>query len=130
MSDEGAIILSVIVLGLNLAWLIPFIVYMRRRGRQLDANIALRRRLLETGRDAKAVVTKVTETSPAFNKVPHLDFILRVQPGGGAPFEAKARGFFRQIDFGRLHEGCEVEVKFDPNDRSTVAVVGDELRRG
>jgi hypothetical protein len=123
MSGVGDAIFITVVLGLNAAWLIPVVRMLRRNA----AKRAHRQRLLATGRSAPAVVLTVQEVGPYYNRIPHLSFTLRVEPEGEPSFPATALGFFRMIDYPRLQPGGRVEVRFDPADRSIVAVVGETM---
>ncbi len=118
---------ALVVILVNLAWFVPFVVIMIGRARAQSRRRDHRRRLLQTGELAPAVILEVTETGPWYSGVPHLSFKLRVEPREGPPFEATALGFFRQLDFARLQPGGRVEVRFDPSDRAQVAVEGDKL---
>lgn len=113
---------QVAVIALNLAWLIPLILYFRRANKARDE----RRRILETGVPAEAEILKVDEVGPYYSRVPHLLFALRVHVDPRTVFETTAKGFFRQLDYPRLQPGMRVEVRFDPATRA-VAVVGDKL---
>ena len=128
MSNEGAAILTFAVVGMNLAWLVPFVYVMRKQSKKEDESRAVRKRILESGHPAHAVVVSVAESGPSYNRVPHLDFTLQVEPTNEPAFRSSARGFFRMIDFARMQPGSRIEVRFDPADRSTVAIVGDLLR--
>lgn len=118
---------SIVILVFTALWLIPLLIFLARKGMSAGKDRDRRRRILETGRPATAIVLSVSEVGPYYSRVPHLSFRLRVTPPGEPPFEARARGFFHTIDFPRLQPQAQVEVRFDPADRSAVAVVGDRL---
>lgn len=120
--DTGAIA----VIAVNVAWLVPFIYFMSRNAIRANKNRDERRRILETGIPGEASIVKVEETGPYYSRTPHLVFDLRVHVDGQPPFDATAKGFFRQLDYPRLQPGMRVEVRFDPATRA-VAVVGDRL---
>jgi hypothetical protein len=117
-----------VLLAVNALWLVPFTVSMGKKGLAARRNREQRRqRLLATGLPATAVVVQVAETGPYYDRTPHLSFRLRVKAADGPDFEASAKGFFRRSDYPRLQPGAEVEVRFAPDDRRIVAVVGDQL---
>lgn len=118
---------DLVLVAVNLAWIVPFIVIMAKKGAAARKDRDHRRMLLETGHAAPAVVLKVTEVGPWYGKVPHLAFELRVEPEGEPPFPSSAKGFFRQIDYPRLQPGSRVEVRYAPADRARCAVHGDRL---
>lgn len=118
---------TIVLIVVNVLWLVPAALILLKLVKKQRRNVELRRHLLETGRSAPAVVVKVEETGPTYGRVPHLAFVVRVEPPGEPPFEANARAFFRMIDFPRVQVGAPIEVRFDPSDRSTVAIVGDTL---
>lgn len=117
---------GIVVIALNVAWLVPFIYFMVRMVRRAAKDRNERARILETGIPASAAILRTDETGPYYNRVPHLVLELRVEVPGQPPFDATAKGFFRQIDYPRLQPGLRVDVRFDPATRQ-VAVVGDQL---
>jgi hypothetical protein len=119
--------LTILLIALNLVWIIPFAVFVTRSGRAQKRSREQRRRLLEAGQGASATVLELKESGPYYGRVPHLDLRVRVEPPGEPSFEASARGFFQLTDFARLQPGSRIEVRFSPDDRSKVAVVGDLL---
>lgn len=118
---------SIVVIVINLLWLIPMIIYFIRSGMRESKNVAFRKHLLETGQVATAKIVNVKQAGPYYSKVPHLEFELEVTGKGGERFRAGARGFFQMIDFPRLQPGMVVEVRYDPNAKDVVGVVGDTL---
>ncbi|MBS2012729.1 MAG: hypothetical protein JST00_07580 [Deltaproteobacteria bacterium] len=117
---------SIVVIGLNVAWLVPFVYFMGRMMRRAAKERDERAAILATGIPAEAGIVKVNEVGPYYKRVPHLVLSLRVHMEGQAPFDATVKGFFRQIDFPRFQPGARVEVRVDPATRR-VAVVGDQL---
>ena len=116
---------SVVLIVVNLAWLIPFIYFMVRMTTRANADRDRRRRVLETGKPARAEILKVEQVGPYYSRVPHLLFRLRIE---GAPtFETTAKGFFSQLQYPQLQAGMRIDVKYDPADQTSVAVVGDQL---
>ena len=113
----GGVFLALVVFGVLLAR--PF--------RAANRNRDERRRLLETGQPATAVVLETSEGGPYYSGVPHLDLRVRVTPASGSPFEASARGFFRLSELARFQPGATIEVRFEVADLSRVAIVGDRL---
>jgi hypothetical protein len=118
---------SIVIIAINVAWLVPFIYFMGRMLRRAGKERDERARVLEIGVPAHAVIQKVDETGPYYGRVPHLVLTLRIEAQDRPPFDATAKGFFRQIDFPRFQPGSRVEVRFDPADPTRVAVVGDQL---
>ena len=112
------------VIGVNVAWFVPFVFFMTRMVLRANRERDGRRRVLETGMPGRAEILSVDEVGPYYSRVPHLQFRLRVE--ATPPFEAVAKGFFRQIDYPNLQPGKRVDVRYDAVSRA-VAVVGDRL---
>jgi len=118
---------SWVVIGINIAWMVPLALYFISMAKSQSKSRDQRSKLLTEGRPSPAVVISVDEVGPWLGRVPHLLMKLRVTPPGEPEFEATSRGHFRQFDWPQFQPNSTVQVRFDPNDRTFVAVVGDQL---
>ncbi|MEC5386811.1 DUF3592 domain-containing protein [Uliginosibacterium sp. H3] len=80
-------------------------------------------RTLETGTPAKARVLTMRDTGGRLNSNPVVEFQLEVQPASGAAFSATTRAIISTVDLPRFQAGASIDVKYDPVDHSSVAVL-------
>ena len=86
-----------------------------------------RRRILETGVAAKAIVVKVemagTKETNGVDERWLVNLTLDVQPAESAAFEARIQHFVAVLDIPRVQPGQVLDVRYDANDTTRVAVV-------
>ena len=116
---------SKLTLAFALLWLVPCVGWFIAMTKRQSRSQSQRRKLLETGTAATAVIVSVDTTGPYYGDVPHLRFNLQVSLPGQSPYAATALGCFRQLDYPRLQPGSTVEIRVDARDNSLVAVIGD-----
>ncbi len=80
------------------------------------------RALLQNGQAAQASILKVWQTNVSMNDKPQFGFLLLVQPQQGQPFQAEAKMFVSLIQLVQTQPGTLVEVKYDPADKTRVAI--------
>src|SRR5215216_733129 len=78
--------------------------------------------LVKTGISAPAVILDVQDTGVSMNNSMHARLTLQVTPADRPPFQAVATTFVNRFQVGLLVPGASVQVKYDPNDISKVAV--------
>lgn len=78
--------------------------------------------LIKTGIPAPAVILNVEDTGVSMNNSMQARLTLQVTPLGRPPFQAVATTFVNRFQVGLLVPGASVQVKYDPNDISRVAV--------
>ncbi len=78
--------------------------------------------LVKTGVSAPAVILEVQDTGVSMNNSMQARLTLQVTPSNRAPFQATATAFVNRFQVGMLVPGASVQVKYDPNDISKVAV--------
>src|SRR6266498_247288 len=78
--------------------------------------------LVKTGVSASAVILEVQDTGVSMNNSMQARLTLQVTPPNRAPFQATATAFVNRFQVGMLVPGASVQVKYDPNDISKVAV--------
>jgi hypothetical protein len=76
------------------------------------------------GLPAPATVVAVAQTGMMVNYNPQIRVQLQVHPPDGAPYEAVVTTVVPQVQAGSFLPGTLLHVRYDPNDRSKVAVVG------
>jgi len=77
----------------------------------------LNRKLLSTGKPAKARILSMNDTGTYINRNPLMHFTLEVQPDDGSSFQAETEKVIRQ--FAQLSVGSMVNVRYDPDTLET-----------
>ena len=80
-------------------------------------------RTLETGMSAKARVLKIRDTGQRTNRNPFVELLVEVQPATGPAFTATTRATISIVDVPRFQPGASIDVKYDPADHASVAVI-------
>ena len=80
-------------------------------------------RTLQTGTPASATVLSLRDTGGRLNSNPAIEFQLEVQPPDGLVYTATTRAIISTVNLLRFQPGARIAVKFDPSDRSSVAIV-------
>jgi hypothetical protein len=78
--------------------------------------------ILAIGTPASAVITRLVDTGASINDNPVVEFVLRVSPPGGEPYEARTKGLVGRLDVAAFPPGRVLPVKFDPANPSRVAI--------
>lgn len=78
--------------------------------------------LVKTGIPAPAVILDVQDTGVSMNNSMQARLTLQVTPAGRPPFQAVATTFVNRFQVGMLVPGASVNVKYDPNDITKVAI--------
>lgn len=78
--------------------------------------------LVKTGIPAPAVILDVQDTGVSMNNSMQARLTLQVTPADRPPFQAVATTFVNRFQVGLLVPGAGVQVKYDPNDITKVAV--------
>lgn len=80
------------------------------------------RNVLQTGVSAPAVILSVQDTGVTMNDNPQARIRLRVTPAFGEPFEAEVTQIVGRFQVAMLVPNAPVMVKYDPNDKTKVAI--------
>jgi hypothetical protein len=104
-------LISAIVLGVS-----GFFVYRLFKGMSQNSG------LVKTGIPAPAVILDVQDTGVTMNNSMQARLTLQVTPAGRPPFQAVATTFVNRFQVGMLVPGASVNVKYDPNDITKVAI--------
>jgi hypothetical protein len=78
--------------------------------------------LMKTGIPASAVILEVQDTGVTMNNSMQARLTLQVTPANRPSFQSVATAFVNRFQVGMLVPGASVQVKYDPNDISKVAV--------
>ena len=78
--------------------------------------------ILAIGKPASAVITRLVDTGTTINNDPVIEFVLRVRPPEGEPYEARTKGLVSRLDAPSVQPGRVVPVKYDPQVPSRVAI--------
>jgi hypothetical protein len=112
----------VVLVGLAIAAGIVYVV-VNRTGAGDGFDFVHTQRTLESGTPAKARILKIRDTGGRLNSNPSIEFQLEVQPIGGSSFTATTRAIISTVDLSRFQPGANIDVKYDPADHGSVAVV-------
>ena len=82
--------------------------------------------LLQTGKAAVATVKEVWSTGLQYSGRRQIRLRLEVRPAGESPFEVQATTFVSLDDAGLYKPETQVQVRYDPGDKKTVAIVGPQ----
>jgi hypothetical protein len=80
-------------------------------------------RILRDGTPAKARVVAIKPTGSSYNDDQEMRLELEVQPEGREPYRARVEAYLHPVHFPRYQPGAEVDVRFDPEKPSHVALV-------
>jgi hypothetical protein len=81
------------------------------------------KRVLESGKEAPAKVLEVIDTKKRHNYDTICLLKLEVQPEGEAPFAGEAEIPLSAADAIKYQPGTVIRVRYDPENRSTIAIV-------
>lgn len=104
-------ILSAIVLGAT-----GFFLYRLFKGMSQNSGV------IKTGVSAPAVILDVQDTGVEMNNSLQARLTLQVTAAGRPPFQSVTTTFVNRFQVGMLVPGASVQVKYDPNDITKVAV--------
>ena len=78
--------------------------------------------ILAIGTPATGTIVRLVDTGRTINDDPVVEFVLRVVPAEGTAFEGRARGLISRLDVPQFQPGRVVPVKYDPRDRTRIAL--------
>src|SRR5512140_153834 len=78
--------------------------------------------IIAIGQPASATIVRLVDTGTTINDDPVVEFVLRVDAPGGEPYEARTKALISRLDVPQVQPGRVVPVRYDPKDRSRVAI--------
>lgn len=78
--------------------------------------------IVSIGRPAPATVVRLVDTGVTINNDPVVEFVLRVEPPGGTPYEARSQALVSRLDVPAVQPGRVFPVKVDPQQPGRVAI--------
>jgi hypothetical protein len=78
--------------------------------------------ILAIGTPATGTIVRLVDTRTTINDDPLVEFVLRVVPAEGEAYEARARALISRLDVPQFQPGRVVPVRYDPKDRSRIAL--------
>lgn len=81
-----------------------------------------RNRLLRTGRRASGKITEVWDTGITINNQPQIGMVIEVSPDTEMPFRAEVKMVISRLQTFYYRAGKTCVVRYDPEDKSTVAI--------
>jgi hypothetical protein len=112
----------------NLGWILPlaifgiFLVFVLVFG-GMFLRWRVKQRILQTGVAATATIVRVWDTGTRINDNPRVGILLQVQPKTGAPFQAEIKETVSVVQMPMFQPGAHLEVKYDPAQPTSVAIV-------
>jgi len=88
------------------------------------ASFSRTRKLLQNGEIAQGTILSVSNTGLTVNDNPQARFSIEVRPANRPPFRAEAKKIISMFEILQYQPGTIVEVRFDPNNPSVVAISG------
>ena len=113
----------------DLGWIIPvavfglmFVIFALVFG-GMFLRWRVKQRVLQTGVAATATIVRVWDTGTRINDNPRVGMLLQVQPTTGAPFQAEIKETVSIVQMPMFQPGAQLEVKYDPAQPTSVAIV-------
>ncbi len=78
--------------------------------------------ILATGISATGTIVRLIDTGTTINDDPVVEFVVRVVPADGEPYEAKTKALVSRLDVPSIQPGRVVPVKYDPQNRMRIAL--------
>ena len=78
--------------------------------------------ILAIGRPATGTILRLIDTGTTINDDPVVEFVVRVVPAEGDPWEAHTKGLVSRLDVPAIQPGRIVPVKYDPKNPARIAL--------
>lgn len=78
--------------------------------------------IINIGIPASAIIERLIDTGTTINDNPVLEFVIQVLPADGPIFQAHAKALVSRLDIASFQPGRVVPVRYDPLDKSRVAL--------
>ena len=124
LAGTGAFSVLITIVSIACSCLITAIVlgatgfFLYRLFKGMSQNSAL----VKTGVSAPAVILDVQDTGVTMNNSMQARLTLQVTPTDRPPFQAVTTALVNRFQVGMLVPGATVQVKYDPNDITKVAI--------
>jgi len=109
------IVTIVVVTGASLA-LVFFILRGFHKAAKEEQSI------LQTGTPAQGQIVAVNQTGTYVNNQPQVHIVVMVYPSGGQPYQAQMTKIVSLFEIAQYQIGSQVQVYFDPQDPSKIAI--------
>jgi hypothetical protein len=113
----------------NLGWIIPvaivgftFVILALVFGVMIR-RWAIKQKVLQTGVQATATIISIRDTGTRINDNPVIAMQLQVQPTGAPSFQAEVKETISILQIPQFQPGAQLEVKYDPMQPTSVAIV-------
>lgn len=113
----------------DLGWIIPvgvfgimFVVFALVFG-GMFLRWRIKQRVLQTGVSATATIMRVWDTGTRINDNPRVGMLLQVQPATGPSFQAEIKETVSIVQMAMFQPGAQLDVKYDPAQPTSVAIV-------
>lgn len=78
--------------------------------------------ILAIGTPATGTIARLIDTGTTINDDPVVEFVIRVVPEGGKPYEARTKALVSRLDVPAVQPGRVVPVKYDPANPARIAL--------
>ncbi len=78
--------------------------------------------IIAIGTPASGTIVRLVDTGTTINDDPVVEFVVRVVPRDGEPYEAHTKGLVGRLDVPAFQPGREVPVRIDPKDPQRIAL--------
>ncbi len=90
---------------------------------KIGHNVQKQKAVAEHGEPAKARVLSIQQTGTFVNENPMVHMTLEIQREGQKPYEATIETIVELVAIPRVQPGCELSVRVDVKNPSTIALV-------
>lgn len=119
----GAVTKNTVLIGVGVGvFALTAAVLITRKVKSSSSVRAERKRIWESGQEAKARVVSIGTRGGGINDHPMVDFELDVSVAGRAPYRASVSAIISKLAIPRIQPECELSVRVDPGDISKLVV--------
>jgi len=104
-----------------------FIFVARARSAHKRRTASNIQNLAAVGVVAPAIITAARQTVISVNNQPKCQFELQITPAEEPPFAASVIQVISLLDISRYHVGAAVTVRYNPQDRTQIAIMADPV---
>jgi hypothetical protein len=110
-----SIVITLVVVGVSLFFVFRVLGGLHKAAKE-------EQRLLQTGTPASGQILAVNQTGTYVNNQPQVNIVVMVYPSGGQPYQAQITKLVSMFEIAQYQIGGQVQVYYDPQDPSKIAV--------
>jgi len=81
-------------------------------------------KIMDSGMSATGQILDVVDTGNRYNSNPQVEILLEITDSSGKTWQARTRKILSPVDLVSYQTGAEVRVMYDPEDPSSVLILG------